>query len=33
MKMTRRDWMKVIANVGPLILLLLFFRIISWIYG
>ena len=30
MKMSRQDWLKVLANVGPLILILLFLRIISY---
>ena len=31
--MNRREWMKVAANVGPLILVLLALAIIRWIYG
>ena len=33
MKMNRREWMKVAANVGPLVLVLLALAIIRWIYG
>ena len=32
MKMTRQDWRKVWANVGPLILVLLGFKILKWFF-
>ena len=33
MKMSRQDWLKVLANVGPLVLLLLALYILRGIYG
>ena len=32
MKMTRQDWVKVLENVGPLILVLLGFRLLKWFF-